>query len=413
VRSINKVLRELLDITRVLVKDVKNEERRITVHVTPAWRDPRCSICKRKGPGYDRLPVRCWRHLWCGDCEIRLAYAPRRVNCAECGVHAELVPWGDARSRFTYVFEETTAYFAQVTDQSQVSRLMGIAWTTVGRIIERVIERHRDPNVLDGVKRIGVDEFSYRKRHRYITIVVDHDRRCAIWAQKGRSADVLGEFFKELGPDRVASLTHVTMDMCAAYISAVKLNAPGATITFDRFHVQKLASDAVDKVRRSIVRTIEDKDEARAVKGSRWSLLKNPWDLSRPEKAKLSEIQRTNLPLYRAYLLKESLAATLDRRQPNRARKAIEDWMSWASRVKLEPFLRVSRTIREHLEGIMAYIKSRLTNGFAEGINNKLRMIARRAFGFHSAESLIAMLFLTCGGVQLHPRLPRIDPHER
>jgi len=177
---------------------------------------------------------------------------------------------------------------------------------------------------------------------------------------------------------------------------------------FDRFHVQRLASDALDKVRRAQLREIRGTDEGTELFKSRFALLKNPWNLNRKEKQKLNELQRTNAKIYRAYLLKETLAKAkaLDYRQPWRAERALREWLAWASRSKLKPFVQTARTIRKYFDGIVAYIQNRLTNGIVEGFNNKLRMIARRAFGFHSPPPLIAMLYLCCGGITLDPSLP-------
>jgi transposase len=322
-------------------------------------------------------------------------------------VRTEQVPWASQGSRFTWDFEELTAYLAQVTDKTRVTELLGISWTTVGAIVERVVARRLDPSRLEGLRRIGVDEFSYRKRHRYLTTVVDHDRRRVVWAAAGRSAATLGAFFEELGEERCAQLECVTMDMAGGYIKAVEERLPEAQIVFDRFHVQRLASDALDAVRREQLREIRGTDEGRALFRSRFALLKNPWNLTREQKQKLSEVQRTNVPLYRAYLLKETLAQALDYKQPARAERALREWLAWASRSKLPPFVKAARTIRKHFDRILAYVRERLTNGIVEGINNKLRMIARRAYGFHSPPPLIAMLYLCCSGIKLDPPLPR------
>jgi len=410
---ITTVFRKLLGVTQLIVDDVDLAPEALSLHVRPSWKRCRCGNCRMKAPGYDRQPLRRWRHLSWGRVQVYLLYAPHRVECRNCGVQAEAVPWAEGNTRFTLDFEEMVAYLVQATNKTKVTKLMNISWATVGRIVERVVARRLDTTNLDELERIGVDEFSYRKRHRYVTIVVDHDRRRVVWAKKGRSSETLGEFFKELGPERCSKIEQVTIDMSPAYIKAIGDWLPEAEVIFDRFHVQKLASDAVDEVRRSLMRAIEDKEEARAIKGTRFALLKNPWDLTRSQKSKLSEVQRKNKPLYRAYLLKETLAAALDYLQPKRATDALRDWISWASRSRLEPFVKAARTIRKHFDGIIAYVGGRLTNGFTEGINNKLRMVARRAFGFHSADALIAMLFLTCGGIRLDPPLPGIHPQKR
>jgi transposase len=337
---------------------------------------------------------------------LLLAYAPRRVHCPRCGVTTEAVPWARHGSRFTRDFEELVAYLAASTDKTTVQRLMGISWRTVGSIVDRVVADHLDPSRFDGLRRIGVDEFSYRKHHRYLTVVVDHDRHAVIWAAKGRGSDTLGVFFNRLGKARSKEIETVTLDMAGGYIKALRERVPQAELVFDRFHVQRLASDALDEVRRAQWREQKDTEEGEAIKGCRYSLLKNPWNLTQTERKKLREVQRTNMPLYRAYLLKETLAKALDYRQPKRARRMLDAWLVWASHCHLPSFVKLAKTIREHKEGILAYIRERMTNGVVEGINTRLRSITRRAFGFHSARPLIAMMYLCCSGIQLSPRLP-------
>jgi transposase len=407
---VTKFARVLIGIASLFVVDVRFEGPHVVFTVVPTWRRPRCSECGDICPGYDHRdePVR-WVHLHLGAVRILLEYAPRRVECPRCGVRVELVPWARAGSRFTRAFEELTAYLAQITNKTEVSRMMGISWSTVGNIVARVVADRLDPTRLDGLARIGVDEFSYRRRHRYITTVVDHDRRRVVWAAKGNGADTLDAFFDELGEDRTAALEVVTIDMAAGYIKSIEANAPHAQIVFDLFHVLRLASDALEETRREIaarLRKLDDPDAAAAVKKSRFALLKKPWNLAPKEWDKLSAIQRHNAPLYRAYLLKEALADVFEENAVDKARAELERWLAWASRSKLAPFVRAARTVRCHKDRILAYVKTKLTNGLTEGFNNKLRMIARRAFGFHSAEALIAMLFLNCGGVTLDPPLP-------
>jgi transposase len=407
VRAIT-LFRCLIGVSDLFVEDVSFEDQALVAVVRPRWRRPRCGECEGVAPGCDREPKRRWRHLNLGALRIVLEYAPRRVNCRRCGgIRVEKVPWAAHGSGFTWDFEELVAYLAQVTDQTHVTELMGIAWVTVGRIVSRVVDRKLSPDRLDGLRRIGVDEFGYRRRHRYLTIVVDHDRRRVVWAAKGRSAETLGAFFDELGPERTKQLELATIDMAAGFIKAIEERAPQAQIVFDRFHVQRLVSDALDEVRRSQLRELRGTPEGRVLFHSRFALLKNPWNLTRPERSKLSDLQRSNARLYRAYLLKESLAKALDYRQPARARQSLLEWLSWAARSRLEPFKRAAGTIRKYFDGILAYVSERMTNALAEGTNTRLRMIARRAYGFHNPHALISMLFLCCGGIELSPPLPR------
>lgn len=379
------------------------------VQVRPRWRRPRCGGCGKRRAGYDERPLcRRWRHVAVLTTRVYLEYALRRVDCPRCGVRTEVVPWAEPGSFFTRAFEEFVAYLARVTDKTAASRIAGIAWASVGAIIERVVARKRDPTWLDGLRRIGIDEFSYRRGQHYLTLVVDHDERRVIWAGEGRGAATLTRFLDELGAERCARLELATIDMAAGYVKALRERVPHVQVVFDRFHVERLAHEAVDEVRRKQQREHRGTPAATALKRTRFSLLRSPWNLSRSDEEKLAEIQRSNTRLYRGYLLKETLAAALEERSPRRAEESLREWLAWASRSKLLPFVRVARTIRRHFEGVLAYVHDRFTNGLTEGINNRLRMVARRAFGFHGPGPLIAMLFLCCGGIALHPPLPKV-----
>lgn len=404
---LSTVVRQLIGVSGLFVVGVRFEEAVLVVEVNPRRRRPRCAQCNRRGPCYDRLPARRWRHLGLGRLRIELEYAPRRVSCRHCGgVYVEAVAWAEHASAFTYEFEELVAYLTQITDKTKVTELMGISWSTVGSIVRRVVDRKLPADRLRGLRRIGVDEFGYRKRHHYLTVVVDHDRQRVVWTGKGHDSATLKAFFDELGRKRCAKLECVTIDLSKAFIKAVEESAPQAQIVFDRFHVQRLASDALDEVRRGQLRALRGTDEGRELFRTRFALLKNPWNLTDIEEGRLSAVQRSNVPLYRAYLLKETLAHALDYRQPARAKRALSDWLSWAARSRLEPFVRAGRTVRKHIDGILAYVSERLTNGFVEGMNNRIRMIVHRAFGFHSHFALSAMILLCCSGIVLDPPLP-------
>jgi transposase len=275
---------------------------------------------------------------------------------------------------------------------------MRIAWATVGRIVERVVARLGPEDRLADLKNIGIDELSYRRHHEYVTLVSDQDSGRVVWARAGKDAATAECFFDELGEERTAKLETVTMDMSKAYKTAVTKRAPNARIVFDRFHVQRLAHDALDKVRREQWRAADPEDKT-AIKGTRFALQKNPWNLEQQEHEKLAAVQKSNKGLYRAYLSKETLRDILDRRQPNVAREKLLDWMAWASRSRLRAFRKLARTIKEHLEGIVAYVATGFSNGRAEGLNGKVRTITRRAFGLHGAASLIALIFLCCSGI--------------
>lgn len=407
------LLNTVLGIKFTRVTGVEFTEDGLLCDVEPTTKIPRCGGCGyRVAKVHDQRGPRRWRHLDLAGMSLHLRYAPRRVQCSRCGVTTEMVPWANPKSWFTHAFEQTVGYLAQMSAKTVVATMMRIAWATVGPIIERVVERLLPGDRLDGLTHIGVDELSYRKHHKYVTIVVDHTTGRVVWAREGKNADTLRAFFQELGAERCALLQAVTIDMSKAYISAVSESAKNAQIIFDRFHVQRLVQDALDEVRRAEVRTVDDPEERRALKHTRFALLKSPWNLTAIEQTKLTELPKANAILYRAYLMKESFAAILDRHQPNVVRKKLREWISWATHSGIKPFAKTARTIGKHIDGIVAYVATGLSNGRSEGTNSKVRTITRRSYGFHGAPALIALIRLCCSGLKLTPAHSRPRFHQ-
>jgi transposase len=398
------LLAMILDVKKTKVVKVSIDDVGVIVaDVAPTGRIPYCSGCLRPVRAVHDRRERRWRHLDLAGMRLDLRYVLRRVKCPGCGVTVELVPWAVTGSWFTQDFEDHAAYLAQKTDKTTIVDTLRVAWRTVGAIVERVVERYRPGDPLDGLTHIGVDELSFRKHHAYVTVVIDHVNERVVWVRPGKSADTLGEFFKDLGPERCHKIASVTMDMSPAYIAAVKAAVPEVQVIFDRFHVQRLAHDALDEVRRAEVRASESIEEGRALKRTRFILHKNPWNLTNLENQKLTEVRRVNAPIYRAYLMKETLAEILDGRQINVARTKLNEWISWAAHSHLKPFEKLARTVKDHIEGILAYVQTRHSNGRTEGMNGKIRTITRRSFGFHSASNLIALIYLCCSGISLLP----------
>jgi len=308
------------------------------------------------------------------------------------------VPWARIGSVFTRAFENEVAWMLQRTDQTAVGRYFRISWCAVGRIARRVVAEHVDGSRLDGLEFIGVDEICYGRPEKYLTRVVDHISGRTVWAAAGKSAETLGLFFAEMGQERSQTLEIVTMDMSAAYEKAVRDHVPHAEIVYDRFHVVQLVNAAVDEVRREEMR-IAEPDQKKTLKSARWPLLKNPWNLWRRERQKLSEIQRNNRRLYRAYLLKESFQQIYEASSAGEADDLFAEWYSWARRSCLHPFHKLAETLAKHWPGIRRFLEVRLTNAIVEGSNSKVRLISHRAFGYHSAAALIAMIYLNCSNI--------------
>jgi transposase len=398
---VSTAFNKLLRLQGAWVTGVSFGELGVVVGVRLRRRRSICSGCGRRAPAHDRATRR-WRHLDLGSQRCFLEGEIRRVRCRECGVKVEEVPFARPGARHTRDFEDLTAFLAQQANKTMIAKLLRIDWATVGRIVERVVADHLDSERLAGLVMIGVDEVSWRKRHRYLTCVADHIDGGVVWAAEGRSAATLQGFFEELGAE-AATIQAVSIDMSAGYEKAVREAIPHAQIAFDPFHVVKLAGEAVDKVRREEWNA-QGKSKTRRgrwVKGTRWALLKAPENRTEKQDAALSEVQSANKRLYRAFLLKEQLRELYHHVEPAAAATYLEDWLAWAQRSKLKPFVKLARTIREHREGVIAAVRLGLSNGRMEGLNSKVRLISHRSFGFHSAAPLIALVYLCCGGIEI------------
>jgi transposase len=264
-----------------------------------------------------------------------------------------------------------------------------------------------DPGRLDGLFRIGVDEISWRKHHRYLTLVVDHDRAQVVWGSPGKDSATLDRFFDELGSCRSARIQAVSMDLGPAYLKSVTApgHAPQAVVCADPFHLVKLVGDALDEVRRDLwqqLRRLPDERYARDFKGARWALLKNPEDLTETQAVQLAKIRRNRGGIWRAYEMKEQFRAVFagDLESPQ-AIELLDRWISRASRSRLAPFVKAAKTMRDRRGIIVNAIEAGISNGRVEGLNTKVRLLVRRAYGFHSAEAALALIMLACGPIDL------------
>lgn len=404
-----KMLARALRVEGALIKEVREEGDAIVVRVrAPARARKRCPVCCRRCPGYDAGDGdRRWRTH-----DVVLAHAfieaeSPRVRCPEHGVLVAHVPWARHRSGFTRSFEDTIAWLAVRTDKSTLAGLMAIAWA--GAIVARVCAPGlADDSRFDGVTRIGIDELSYRKGHQYLTVVVNHDTGHLLWAHPGRNEATLRKFFRAFGAARCKRLTLVSADAAPWIANVVAERCPNATLCIDPFHVVMWVTKVLDDVRRGMwndLRRRKDSVRAKALKSSRWSLVKNPEDLTRGQKNKLRAIEQDNKVLYRACLMKEQLReiiATKDWQVP----WMFDAWLEWVLRSRIEPMKEAARAIRNHLPGIEAALRHGLSNARVESLNTRLRLLTRMAFGFHSYEPLIALAMLKVGG--MCPALPSL-----
>jgi transposase len=307
------VLRRVIGVEDAVIKGFELDEGTgsVVASVRPARRErERCGRCGRRAGRYDAGEGRRrWRGLDLGTVLVYLEAEAPRVNCPEHGVTVTAVPWARHDSRFTQAFEDQVAWLVTHASRSAVLELMRIAWRTVGGIITRVVrEAEAKVDRLSGLRRIGIDEISYRKGHKYLIVVVDHDRGRLVWATPGRDEAALSRFFEALGPRRCADLELISADAAPWIASMVKRYCPQARLCLDPFHEVAWATEALDQVRRQVWNAARRRGHyelARELKGARFALWKNPENLTRRQEDKIVSIRYLNEPLFRAYLLKE------------------------------------------------------------------------------------------------------------
>lgn len=402
------LLRSVLCVQDTVIGHVRWEGAHLVVTVRPHARDRnRCSRCRKRCSFYDALTKgRRWRSIDLGSCKVYLVSDTHRVRCPEHGVVVADVPWARRGSRFTVAFEDLGCWLATHCNKTVVAHYLRTTWRSIGHVIEGRVATSDWPVKTARLERIGIDEISYRKGQRYLTVVVDHDSGRLVWAAPGRNKAVVGKFFDALGEERCANIKFVTRDAASWISTVVTERCPQAVQCMDPFHVVQWATKAVDEFRREVYRPSSywsRKRKARAVKNTRWILLRNQDDLSEKQIEGLARIQKDNASLYRAYLLKEQLRLVFQLTLPEATRQ-LDGWLTWARRCRIKQFVKLAKTISEHRDDILASIEYGESNGRVEAMNTSIRLIARKAYGFHGPQALIALAMLKHAG--LCPSLP-------
>ena len=403
----------LCDRTVLESVDIDEDAQAVVAHVRPKRpKKRRCGRCGRLSPHEDAGDGRRrWRGLDLGTVQVWLEADAPRVRCREHGRVVAAVPWARHGARHTRAFEDTVGWLATQASKTAVSGLMRIAWRTVGGVITRVMgDIDARVDRLEGLRRIGIDEISYKRGHKYLTVVVDHDSGRLVWAAAGRDEKTLRRFFDELGEERCELISHVSADAADWIATVVAERCHNAVRCADPFHVVKWATEALDEVRREVWNQAKGRrrgatatGDARAVKRSRYVLWKNPENLTERQHAKLEWIAKTDPRLYRAYLLKEGLRHVF-KVKGEAGKEALDRWLAWAQRCRIPAFVELQRRIRRHRAAIDAALDHGLSQGLIESTNTKLRVLTRMAFGFSSPEALIALGMLALGGYR--PSLP-------
>jgi transposase len=350
-------------------------------------------------------PQRTWRDLPVDGISVALHYSPREILCPTHGRLQEEIPWAASNARNTLRLECELMRLCKIMPQKEAAALLGVPASTVAGILHRVIARCREGHKIRGLKNIGIDEISYKKGHRYLTIVYDLDRHHVVWVGEGKGRETIDRFFQEvLSAGQRARILTACCDMSKSYMGAISHHLPKAILILDRFHLMKALNEAVDEVRKEQWRTAE-KAERKTLKGLRFILLKNKKNRTEEERQILAELERSNRRVFRACTLKDEISHFWEYTCMDSAEKFLKLWCKRALLSRIEPLRKFVSTLRNHWEAAFASIIG-ITNAVAEGINRLLRLAKNRASGFRSTSNFANIIYLIAGDLDLPAQIP-------
>ena len=438
--STDTLCKKLLNVKDCVIENVNffkgtDSTDHIRIAARPSRRhEDDCPICHRRCPRYDsKCKTPCiWRGLdWEGRI-VDVEYKTHRIVCPDHGVLVASVPWAYPGSRFTKNFDLTVGWLAVYLPKSAVAEYMRIDWETVGRCVHRTlndIEPNRSRR-LDGLVRIGIDETSYKKGHKYITVIVNHDTNTVVWAAQGHGKSVLDAFYRQLSKEQLASLEVVTGDGAKWITECVNEFTPDCERCVDPFHVVEWAMEALDEVRREVWKEAHDevkrlatetpvkrgcprkddpaaaalreaKERVEEIKGAAYTLGKAPEHLTEKQRTRLEMIAQTKPKLYRAYRIKEKLRLLFNLKDVNEAASELKRWLWWASHSRIPAFKKLYEKIKRHMEHILNTIRLGVSNARVEATNNKIKLIVRKAYGFRNIENMLDMVYLVCSDLRI------------
>lgn len=357
-----------------------------------------CPKCSHHGcKGYD-TDEKTWRHLNFFQYRCDLHCRVPRVTCPNCGVILVDIPWARKKSGFSLLMESLILIMAMDMPISKVASLLGEDDGRIWRIIEHYVSEARNKEDYSDIRVIGFDETSSRRGHNYVTVAVDLNSSKVIFATEGKDHTTVDQFLPDFisHSGKPENVTDVCSDLSKAYIKGVMDNFPHAAHTFDKFHVMKLVGDAIDQVRKAEQRTDP------ILRKTRYLWLKNRNALSVEEMSRFDELSKMNLKTARAYRIKEALRVIWDCPDSQVARKVFNKWYFWATHSRLEPIIRLAKSLKRHESGILNLVKSRISNGVVEAINGKIQVLKRSARGYSNIDNFITMIYLRCGKLSLN-----------
>jgi transposase len=363
-----------------------------------------CSECGKLCPLYDHQPERRWRHLDTCQLQTILCAAPPRSNCPEHGPRTVRLPWAEPGSRFTALFERLAIDWMLAASQKAVAERLRLSWDEVHTMQERAVKRGLARRKAERVAKLGVDEKSFTRGHRYFTLVNDLEQGRVLFVSENRTTESLDQFWKSLTEEQVDAVDAVAMDMWDPYVTSTLNHLPEAEskIVFDKFHIAKHLSEAVDLVRRRENKQLRARGDDRLA-GTRYDWLRHPASMEPADRKEFDQLRKANLKTARAWALKEAMMAFFDYVYERPARKHHNWWHNWAVRSRLKPMAEKARMIKRRFENIVTYLHHRITNASSESINSKIQWVKYTARGFRSKTNFVTAIYFHCGGLDLMP----------
>lgn len=381
-----------------------NEKLCLVIRVKPrANSRPICSVCKRHGSTYDHQPTpRYFEFVPLWGIAVFLLYAMRRVNCSYCGgVKVESIPWCEGKNQLTKTYQLFLASWARRLSWKETADVFHTSWDKVFRSVRHVVEYGLKHRILSDIEAIGVDEVHYKKGQNYLTVVyqLDEGRKRLLYIAKKRTVKSFLGFFRLIGKEASSKIQFVCSDMWPAYLKVIKKKAPQALNILDRYHIVAKLNDAVNKVRTTEVKSMKKEGYEPILKNSKYCFLKRPENLTDSQKEKLQDLLKYDLKTVRAHLLKESFQAFWEYTSPYWAERYLKLWCTRAMRSKLDPIKKFVKTVRRHQPLMMNWFKAKkaYSSGTVEGLNRRINLVTRRAYGYKSYEVLEIALYHTMG----------------
>ncbi len=361
----------------------------------------RCSGCQRPAAGYDRLDERCFEFIPLWGYAVVLVYGMRRVQCRDCGVRVEQVPWARGKHTLTEAYMLFLAHWARKLSWTETAQAFHTSWDQVCQAVEYVVQWGLEHRTLVSIRAIGVDEIQYGRGHQYLTLVYQIEAHCIrlLWVGQERTIESFERFFTLIGKEIAERIEFICSDMWKPYLDLIAKHCTRALNILDRFHVVAKMNKAIDEVRAGEARQLVRDGYEPVLKKTRWCLLKRKQNLTDTQRIRLSDILRYNLKSVRAYLLKEDFQQFWDYTSPTWAGKFLDEWCYQVMRSRIEPMKKFARTLRNHRELLLNYFRARkqFSSGVIEGLNNKAKVTMRKSYGFRTFRIAELALYHTLG----------------